>query len=451
MPDLFSFLRSTWSEVFLSPRLYWVLGTIVAIYILSFFFSPLFPLGHALLLVGMLLAVVDAVILFRIPEGLDMYRRVPERFSNGDENQVELALTNRYPFSVTVRVFDEVPVQFQVRDQEYRSTLAAGASTQIPYTLRPVERGEYAFGYLYAWVSSPISALTRRYRGGQPVTIPTYSSFIQMRQYQLMAISNRLTELGVKSIRRLGHSAEFEQIKAYVRGDDFRTLNWKASARVGKLMVNQYTDERAQQVYCLIDKSRTMKMPFDGMRLLDYAINSSLILANIALFKKDKAGLVTFAEQVDTFLGAEDRPIQMQRILEALYKQETRFKEAAMDRLYSVIRRKIPQRSLLVLFTNFESLTSMQRQLPYLQRLAKLHRLVVVFFENTELRNLLQTPPDNTQDLYIQTLGEYFAYEKQQIIRELSRKGILSILTTPENLTVEVLNKYLEIKSRRLI
>jgi uncharacterized protein (DUF58 family) len=125
--------------------------------------------------------------------------------------------------------------------------------------------------------------------------VPVYPSFLKLRQYELMAVSNRLTDIGIKKMRRIGHSMEFDQVKNYVAGDDYRTVNWKATARKGDLMVNSFTDEKAQHIYCVIDKSRAMKMPFEGLSLLDYAINASLILSSVALVKQDKAGLITIA------------------------------------------------------------------------------------------------------------------------------------------------------------
>ncbi len=199
-------------------------------------------------------------------------------------------------------------------------------------------------------------------------TVKVYPSYIQMRRYQLLAVSNRLQEAGVKRIRKLGHSMEFEQIKEYVRGDDFRTINWKATARKDGLMVNNYTDERSQQIYCMINKGRVMKMPFGGMTLLDYAINASLVLSNVALVKQDKAGLITFAENLDAFVLADKKTTQMNLLLETLYKQQTHFLESDFEKLFSVIRNRISNRSLLILFTNFESLESLQREMPALKK-----------------------------------------------------------------------------------
>ncbi len=374
-----------------------------------------------------------------------------ERFSNGDDNPVQINIENRYPFSVAIEVIDEIPVQFQRRDILFKASAKAKQNITINYQLRPVKRGAYHFGTVNVFVSSAIGLISRRYRFEQPAEVPVYPSYIQMRKYQLMAISNRLTEIGVKKVRKLGHSMEFEQVKEYVSGDDFRTLNWKATARKGNLMVNSFADEKSQPVYCIIDKGRAMKMPFDRMSLLDYAINASLVLSNVALLKQDKAGLITFSEHAGAFLQANRNSTQMQLILDVLYNQKTRYLESNFEQLYSVIRRKINHRSLIILFTNFESSTGMQRHLPYLRKIASHHLLLTVFFENTELQSAITSPTDDVEDVYIKTVAEKFAYEKRLIAKELQQYGILSILTAPEDLTVNTINKYLELKSRQLI
>src|SRR5207344_1411119 len=140
---------------------------------------------------------------------------------------------------------------------------------------------EYHFGRIILYISSLLGLIKRRYNIEAEEMVPVYPSFLQMRKYELLSQTSIQTEHGNKRMRKIGHSMEFEQIKEYVRGDDIRSVNWKATARKGSLMVNNYTDERSQQVYCVIDKSRLMKMPFGGLTLLDYAINSTLVLANV--------------------------------------------------------------------------------------------------------------------------------------------------------------------------
>jgi uncharacterized protein (DUF58 family) len=327
----------------------------------------------------------------------------------------------------------------------------ANSESTLEYSIKPQERGEYNFGSINVYVDGPLKLVRRRYIFNQEKTVKVYPSYIQMRRYQLHSIGSHLHETGVKRMRKIGHSMEFEQIKEYVRGDDYRTLNWKATARHGNFMVNTYTDERSQQIYCLINKGRVMKMPFEGMTLLDYAINASLVLSSVALQKQDKAGLITFAQQLDAFITADKKPTQISNILETLYKQQTNFLEPDFEKLFSVVRNRITQRSLLILFTNFESFESLERELPSLKKLAHYHLLVVVFFENTELKELTESKATDTEHIYIKTIAEKYRYEKQLIAKELQKHGIVSVLSTPQKLTVNSLNKYLELKNKQSI
>ena len=407
-------------------------------------------LPHIAMGVLMSMLALDYLLLF-LRNGINASRRTPERLSNGDQNQLQVLTENRYPFPVVLEVVDELPFQFQERDFSFRFPLAAGQRKTHAYHLRPVKRGEYAFGALNAYAGSLIGLVMRRYRFDMGKTIPVFPSFLQMRRYQLMAISNRLSEIGVKKIRRVGHSMEFEQIRDYVPGDDIRTVNWKATARRNQMMVNSFTEEKSQQVYCVIDKGRVMKMPFDGLSLLDHSINASVVLSNVALLKQDKAGIITFSEEIGDFLPASGKVAQMNSILELLHRQKTRYLESDFEKLYAHMKRRITQRSLVMLFTNFESLNALQRQLPYLRRIARNHLLMVVFFENSLLSEQMRKPAGSLEEVYRRTIAAKFAFEKKQIVRELQQHGILTLLTAPEQLTVNAVNRYLELKSRQAI
>ena len=293
--------------------------------------------------------------------------------------------------------------------------------------------------------------VARRFTFNDNAMVPNYPSFIQLKKYDLMAFSNNLLQYGIKKVRRLGHTMEFEQIKEYVLGDDLRTINWKATAKRNALMVNQFQDEKSQPVYSVIDKGRVMKMPFNQLTLLDYAINASLVISNVALKKQDKAGIFTFSKRVENRVVAERRTSQMNLILEGLYNVNTDFFESDFGRLYADIKRNITHRSLILLYTNFETLDSLHRQLPYLKGIAKNHLLVVIFFENTELDKFIKAPAETIQQTYDKVVAEKFAFEKRLIVNELKKYGIYSILTTPENLTLDTINKYLEIKARGLL
>jgi len=436
--------------LFFGRRFFLLLVGIILLFVLSYWFEFLYSVANILLLFLGILAILDYLVLFG-KNGLELERIASEKFSNGDENQVQISVRNNYRFPVSLRIIDEVPVQFQKRNFKIRLKVKDGEQNVTAYSLRPVERGEYFFNDINAFTRSPLRLITRRIIHQQHQMVKVLPSYLALRHYELKAHSSNLAEAGSKRMRKLGHSLEFEQIKEYVRGDDIRTIHWKATARKGQLMVNNYTDERSQQVYCLIDKGRVMKMPFEGLTLLDYAINATLILSSVALIKQDRAGILTFAEQIGNVLVADRKAGQMNQVLELLYRQQTKFVETDFEKLYGFIRTRITQRSLLILFTNFESLSSLQRQLPYIRSIARQHLLLVVFFENTELRQLTETQVDNMEDLYIKTIAERFAYEKRLIVKELQQHGITTILTAPQNLTINTVNKYLELKARRAI
>jgi uncharacterized protein (DUF58 family) len=397
------------------------------------------------------LLLIDLLLLYQPQNAIQARRILPDKFSNSDNNPVPITITNKYGFKTYIDVIDELPVQFQKRDFLYQTSLNPNQNHDFDYIVRPVDRGEYYFGHLNVFVSSILKIVKRRYQFQNQQMVMVYPSIIQMQKYDFLAISNALTEIGLKKIRRIGNTSEFEQIKEYVNGDDFRTVNWKATAKRGQLMVNQYQDEKSQPIYSIIDTGRIMKMPFNGLKLLDYAINSTLAFSNVALKKHDKVGMISFSKKIESFLPAIQKLTYLNRILETLYNIDTQFTDSDFGLLYAQLKRKVTHRSLLLLYTNFEHISGLKRQMPYLQAISKKHMLVVVLFENTELDTILKENAEDLQSIYHKTIAEKFAYEKRLMVKELQKHGIQSILTAPENLTINTINKYLEIKARGLL
>lgn len=445
-------LQNFYTSLFFGRRFYWGMVGVIFLFILSYSFPFLLNIAILFFLFFLFVVILDGIILFSRRASVRAWRELADQFSNSDLNKVKLHILNHYPFLVQIRVIDELPYQLQQRNFLISDTLKANSGTILDYQVRPTERGEYVFHDINIFIKSPLGLLIRRKIEKAEKMVKVLPSFFALRQYELLAYSNQLAEAGNRKIRKIGHSLEFEQIKEYVSGDDIRSINWKATGRRGgQLMVNSFIDEKSQQVYCLLDKGRVMKMPFEGLSLLDYAINATLILSRVALVKQDKAGLVSFSDQIGDFLPADHKAIQMSNILETLYNQKTKFQETDFEKLYALIRTRITQRSLLVLFTNFESLSALRRQMPYIRSIARNHLLLVVFFENTALGELTRTNVNDIGDLYIKTIAEKFVYEKRLIVKELQQHGIATILTAPQNLTVNIVNKYLEIKARQAI
>ena len=424
---------------------------IILLFIVAYFFPALYHAVWYALYVLIAFVCIDILLLFGSNKKVIGIRNMSEKLSNGDENEIHIALNNQFTFPVHLKIIDEIPFQFQQRNFEVKRKIKALAKDDYRYFLRPTERGEYFFGNLNIYATSPLRLISRRFTYDNNQMVPTYPSYMQLRKYDLMAFSNNLFQYGLKKIRRIGHTMEFEQIKEYVQGDDLRTINWKATAKKNQLMVNQYQDEKSQNVYMVIDKGRVMKMPFNGLSLLDYAINATLVLSNVILKKQDKAGMFAFSKKVENRVVAEKRQSQMQLIMENLYNVKTDFFESDFSRLYVDVKKHVNQRSLIMLYTNFETLDGLHRQLPYLKGIAKNHLLVIVFFNNTELNDLIHKKASNVQEIYDKVIAEKFAFEKRLIVNELRKYGIYSVLTQPENLTLDTINKYLEIKARGIL
>lgn len=431
--------------MFLTLRFFLVLAALALVSVAGFYWPPCYEAAQWGVGVVALLVAADAVAL-RAGVRVRAARRCRDRFDNAEDNDVRLRIDNlcRLPLRLTVR--DELPPAFRYHDAVFALRLRGGEGKTVHYALRPTERGGYGFGHVLLFVRTPLGLLERKVKGAWPQKVKVYPAYERLAQYELAAAGTELTPHGRKPLRRAGCSTEYDQIRDYVTGDDYRTLNWKASARAGRWMVNTYTDERAQPVWCLIDKGRIMQRTRAHVTLLDYAVNAALALSYVALQRDDMAGLVTFADAIDTTVPAARRPGQLQTLLEALYAQATRYAEADYEALALHLSRTVRSRSLLVLFTDFASPDHLRRSLPSLRRLAANHCLLVIFFADEAVERLASAPADSLQSQRLRTLAADHCLSRRGLVATLRQCGIHTLLTTPGRLTVDAINKYLTLK-----
>ena len=431
---------------YFQPRVFVAIYAIAGIFLFSYWLPALYLFAWILAVLLLVFLGMDAIILFS-KNGIAAKRIIPEKLSNSDQNPITIQLQNGFNFKVFIEIIDELPVQFQKRDFFKAIEVPARGKSKFEYSVRPVKRGEYKFGKLNLYVSTSLKLVKKRRIFDEDQNVKVYPSFIQMKQYDFLAIDNKIRQSGLKRIRRIGHTREFEQIKEYVKGDDVRSINWKATAKHANLMVNQFQEEKAQPVYSLIDTGRVMKMPFNGLSLLDYSINSCLAFSNVALKKKDKVGLLSFSNHTGNLIPASSKKTHLPQILESLYNIKTKFLDTDFGLLYTQVKRQIKQRSLLMIYTNFEHMNALNRELPYLRALSKKHVVVIIFFENTELEKVIHHKMKSVSEIAHQTIAEEFALEKRLMAKKLRQNGIQTLLTRPEDLSINTINKYLEIKA----
>ncbi len=437
-------------NVYLSYWFFIVLIAIALLFVTTFAFPGLFFIAQIILVGFSAIVLIEIILLFLNKEPLSGERVVFNPMSLGDENKINIIVKSNYSFPVRVIVVDNAPYQLQMRDLMFPFFILPQQSKKISYNVIPNERGAYEFGNIYTYSSAFLHLIQRKHTIKAKEIVVVHPSILQMKKMELKVFAKTAMS-GIKKIRRLGHNNEFEQIKNYVQGDDFRTVNWKATARKNELMVNQYQDERAQNVYSIIDKSRSMRMPFNHLTLLDYAINSTLAFSNIVLRKGDKVGLLTFSDKLGSILSAERKTSQLSKIMQLLYNQKTRFLEANYELLYQAVRKNIKGRSLIMLYTNIETEYTLKRVLPYLKNINQKHVLVVIFFVNTEVEKELHVVPTNIKEIYTKIFAEKYHLDQKKIAFELRKNGIQTILTKPESLSINTINKYLELKSKGII
>lgn len=432
---------------YVTPRPVWLLVALAVGAGLGFVWPPLLPVmqaGAALLAVAL---VADALLLWG-RGGVDATRATDDVLSMGDDNPVAITVASRYAFPARVTVLDEAPEAFQKRDAAGVVTVPPGGTAEVRYSVRPTARGAYAFGVTNLYAASPLGLLERRVRAPTAAEARVYPSVIQMRRLAFLADPRRMDEAGARRMRRAGTTMELDQIAAYVPGDDRRAVNWKATARRGgALHVNRYTDERSQPVIVALDMGRAMRSPFAGLTLLDHSINAALVLLNTALRVHDRAGLVTFDHEVRTVRPPTRGAGTLPALLDALYRQAPSFLDPGYEALHAALTSRVGARSLVLLFAHFDTRAALERQLPYLRRIGRRHRLVVVLFENTGLRDLLAAPSTRLEDVYVKAAAEALAMETREVARALEQAGVGALVTRPETLSVDAVNRYLALKA----
>jgi len=438
-------------NLYLKNRFYLFFGICIAIFLFAFSYPMLLIYSWVALLLLFVLAIIEFFTLWYFASSVTVSRKVNPKLSLGDKQTVTYILSNKGSLDLNFELTDELPYQFQHRGYIYQGSIKKDGALKIPYSIQPNLRGEYEFGKLHVYLSTIfLGLIQRKVTNDAKESVAVFPSFIQMKKFEMQIFSQTASLAGIRRIRQIGENDEFEHIRNYSQGDNIKSINWRATSRRNELMVNQFENSKSQMVYAIVDKGRSMKMPFENLALLDYAINTALVISNIVLRKYDKAGLITFSDKVGAFVKADSQQHQLQKITKYLYDQKTGFNESNFELLFYTIRSQISRRSVLLFFTNFEQPYDMRRNLKFLKSLNQKHLLVIIMFINTELESAQFNPARKMKDIYYKTFAQRAIMDKEKIANELRANGIQVILTNPEDLSINTVNKYLEIKAKRM-
>lgn len=385
-------------------------------------------------------------------EQFEVERRHDPRISLAEDNPVDLVvrwtvpgMTGR-PRSLHVR--DEAPVEIPNDGTLFDGEIAPGAGWFGRYHLSPRRRGDYPFGAIVLRVASPLGLLQWQHRFASEDSARVYPNLRAIARYDLLARRGRLEEAGLRRTRRFGSGTEFERLRDYQPDDDYRRINWKATARRRQPVTVEYETERSQNLVLVLDTGRLMGTPVGHMQKLDYAVNAALMLAYVAMEMGDRTALLVFTDRTESFVPLARGQRQFQLLLDTLYKVDTQPIEADPTRALNDLLRRQLKRSLIVVFTDVAESVEPTPLLVSLGQLARRHLPLCVMVSNPDINRLAAAPPSDTSAAYEKVIAQRLLDERRSFTDRLERRGALVLDAPAEQLTTGLINRYLEIKAK---
>jgi uncharacterized protein (DUF58 family) len=407
-------------------------------------------LGWYLVLAG--LATADWLS-FPDLSGLQVERETPEQLSLGAANQARLSVRNGCPAPLRLELRDTPPPEFgdDLAGRTYRFFLAPGERQEATYDLNPPARGDYRYGDICLRVQGRLGMLQRLHRTPAQTLIKVYPSLDEAARFSLMARKGRLQQVGIRQARLQGAGSEFESLRDYMPDDELRRIDWKATARRGKLVARQYEVERSQTILLALDVGRTMRAEIDGVSKLDYAIRAALLLAYVASLTEDRVGLLVFSDTVHTYLPPKRGRAQVYAILDAVYNAQAALTESDYRSAFAFLQSRWRRRSLLVCFTDLWDPDSSRQTISELISQQPRHLTVAVTLLDPRVQRIAEQAADTSPQLYAKAVAMQMLDDRQRANSALTQRGVLVVDSPADKLSAELVNRYLAVKERMML
>jgi uncharacterized protein (DUF58 family) len=423
---------------------------------------PLLFIGHlpwllnVVLVYDVLLGLVTVADFLAIPapeRALTVEREADEKLSLGAANLIVLEVRNQSGLPLRVTLRDDPPFQFALEGpaQHERVLAADSRPERFSYHVTPPAKGDFVFGDVAVQYPGRLGLVYRLGRLPARRAVKVYPNLRETEKYELLARRGRLQQLGIRAARLRGGGSVFESLREYVPGDEYKKIDWNATARRGKLITRQYEVERSQNIVLLLDTGRTMLQPVQKMAKLDYVVNTALMLAYVASGSDDKVGLMAFDADVRAYLTPAKSRAQVYAIMETLYNMEARLVESDYREAFQNLATRWRRRSLIVLFSDLVDPESSAQILDAVPIIEGLHRVVCVTVSDPNILAAAKSLPENSAGVYQKAVAQQVLQERRQAISVLKRRGVWTIDSPPEDLSADLINHYLDLKSRSMI
>ena len=400
------------------------------------------------LLLGVAMLLLADARVTAAPDRLVVARQVVDRLSLGAENPVTITVQHRGPRRVSVLLRDEHPFEFRASQTLLSGDIMPGDTLELRYTVNPPRRGDYRFGRMVVRYRSALGLFERQHAYPLERDVRVYPNLLDLRRYDLLVRRGLEMEAGTRTTRRYGAGTELERLREYVPDDELRRINWKATARRGVAISNEYETERSQNVVVLLDAGRLMGAVADGLTKLDHALNAGLLLTYAAGRRGDRVSLLAYADTVRAYLPPQKGKRAFLSILETLYRLEPELTESDHARAFSYLAGRGLRRSLLVLFTDLSEPEPSRALVAHLARASRHHLVALVTVADPSLTGPATREPRNAQQLYEQVVAQRLLAERRHVLANLSGQGIITLDLPADKLSAQVVATYLELKAR---
>jgi uncharacterized protein (DUF58 family) len=377
-------------------------------------------------------------------------RRHDNRLSLGADNNVSIRVQNLNPRAVKLWVRDEPPAAFRIDPaRRVLSGLApARQAWEESYTVFPPSRGDYIFGDLNLRWQGPLGLVIRQGLFPARTAVKVYPNLLDIRRYDLLLRKERLREMGLRTVRQLGEGSEYDRLREYLPDDDFRRIDWKATARRSRPITVEYATERSQNILVVLDSGRMMQSPVGAIAKLDYTINAALLLSYVASAKGDRVGLLAFADEVHTYLTPRQGQGQFYRMLELLYGLRVSPVEPDYRRALSYLALKQRKRSLVVIFTDISGGPGIDDLVRQVLLLNRAHVVMVVTISDPDIHEAARKIPGNSGAVYTRASAAQLLEERRRTLDILRQQGVFTLDIPANRLSPAVINQYIQMKAR---
>lgn len=436
------------------PSIWWtaILGVSLIASVLTIFFPDFLIVAAAIDMFLVAFAAVDFLWLYvNSNRGIDVTRTISRTCSLGVPLDSDITIENRTSMTLVGHVKDDLPENFQSAPTEHELRLPPLGRMTARRKLTPGRRGAFKLEHVYLRFRSPQRLWVRHLRTDVVSPLNVYPDMKQLSDYALLARTNRLSLIGVRKTRRIGQDSEFERLRDYSRDDNYRHIDWRSTARRRKLTVRQFQNDQSQRVIFLLDCGRMMTNQRDGYTLLDHALNSTLMMAYVALSQGDAVGMLCFSDTIHSYIPPRGGSSQMNRLIQAGFDQFPRLVESRYDQAFLYLSGHCKRRSLVVLATNVIDEVNAGAVVDYLGNINGQHLPLGVLLRDREMFDAADSPDGDEFQMYRAAAAADILLWRDQVLKDLEHRGVLVVDAFPDELTAPLVNQYLEVKAKHLL